>query len=317
MNKPHAPVALFTYNRPDHTLKTLESLSKNKLAQDTVLYVFCDGPKKDATPEERKKISEVRKIVKSKKWCRKVTVFEEPVNKGLADSIIDGVTKVVKKHGNIIVLEDDIVTSPGFLQYMNDALEKYKDEARVMHISGYQYPIQRSLPEAFFFTHISSWGWATWERAWNLLETNPKKLLHKVEELGELHDFDLKGAYKFSDQLHRNIDGSLYTWAIKWLSTVFLSNGLVLYPGKSLVVNIGFDDTGMNSGNETTYIVKRAATSIKIPEMKLEVNRPATREIILFFRKREVTMDGRGFKNLRKLQHELINRLWFGRWQRL
>src|SRR5690606_35679800 len=144
--------------------------------------ILSDGPRKDSSPIDKKKIAAVRQIISSKQWCGEVVIAEEKTNKGLADSILRGVTKVIKKHGRVIVLEDDIVTSTGFLKYMNDALNLYGNNDNVMSVSAYQYPIKRKLPETFFHSHISSWGWATWERAWSQLETDPKKLLNEVEK---------------------------------------------------------------------------------------------------------------------------------------
>ena len=120
-----APIVLFVYNRPQHTLRTLKALSQNVLAKDSDLYVFADGAKENADEETLKRIKEVREIVKSKEWCQKTILTEGKINKGLGNSIIDGVSKVVKEYGKVIVLEDDLVTSPYFLKYMNDALDIY------------------------------------------------------------------------------------------------------------------------------------------------------------------------------------------------
>ena len=155
-----APIVLFCYNRPKHTEQTLIALSNNLLADQSQLFIFCDGPKAYASDEQLSKIEKVRKLVKSKKWCRHVSIFENENNKGLANSVIDGVTKIVVEYGKIIVLEDDLVTSKHFLEYMNKSLQKYEFENNVMQISGYQFPIEEFKPnhESFFlpFTTTSS-----------------------------------------------------------------------------------------------------------------------------------------------------------------
>lgn len=279
----YAPVVVFAYNRPQHTLKTLESLSLNTLANKTDLYIFCDGPKRNASPEDKEKIKEVKRLVKCKKWCKRVIVQEEDTNKGLAKSIIDGVTKVVNKYGRIIVLEDDLITSAGFLLYMNVALDTYSRDNGVMHISAYQYPIKHKLPETFFLSHTSSWGWATWKDSWAKLSTNPRQLLKKIITTGRLNEFDLDGAYPYSQQLEMNITGQLNTWAIMWLASVFNNNGLVLYPGKSLVKNVGLDNTGVHSGDDTTYSVKDTAKSINVKRIEKKVSNDCASKVREFF----------------------------------
>lgn len=146
-----APIVLFTYNRPHHTQKTLQALMQNELADKSVLYIYCDGAKEHATETDKTNITEVRKVVRSKQWCKEVHIIEAEKNKGLAKSIISAVTEIVGKYGKIIVLEDDIITSKGFLRYMNDALSIYQTQDKVMHVSAYMYPHKERLPETFFF----------------------------------------------------------------------------------------------------------------------------------------------------------------------
>ena len=130
-----APVALFVYNRPDHTRQTLEALARNRGAETTTLYVFSDGPKPNASAEERQRIAVTRQLVCSQPWVRNIILVESDANRGLADSIVAGVQRVLAEHGRVIVLEDDIVTSPGFLEFMNRGLELYADDEKVMHLS--------------------------------------------------------------------------------------------------------------------------------------------------------------------------------------
>lgn len=145
-----SPIVLFAYNRPTHTQRTLDALSLNPEALESELYIYCDGPKSKMSDEDLKKINQVVDIAKGEKRFKTVEVRVGVKNKGLANSIIGGVTEIVEKHGRIIVLEDDIETSSGFLGYMNNALTLYENNDDVMHVSGYMYPTRQDLPETFF-----------------------------------------------------------------------------------------------------------------------------------------------------------------------
>jgi putative methyltransferase (TIGR04325 family) len=245
-----APIALFVYNRPRHTLQTLKALAKNALAKDTILYVFADGAKTDATPQQLKKITETRDIIKKQAWAKELHVFEKDTNAGLANSIIAGVSQVLQKHDTIIVLEDDILVSPYFLQYMNDGLEMYQHEKKVASIHGYNYPIENNqLPETFFVKGADCWGWATWVDRWTVFEQDAKKLMHALVTNNLINEFDIDGTYPYAAMLQNQIDGKVDSWAIRWYASAFLQNMYTLYPKKSLIYNIGIDDSGTHSGS--------------------------------------------------------------------
>jgi len=242
-----APIVLFVYNRPWHTKQTLDALKQNDLAQETIIYIYVDGPKLNAKPEDIEKTKEVRNIIKNVHGFSKVVVKEATENKGLAKSVLDGVSEVIDKFGKIIVLEDDIVTSPGFLRYMNDALNFYENEEKVMHISAYSPPVKQKLPELFFYEVMHCWGWGTWKRAWKKLNTSYTHILKILKEDKRLSHFDLDNSGMFLPQLHHNIIGKSNTWAILWYGSIYLANGLCLNPGTSLIQNIGHDGSGVNS----------------------------------------------------------------------
>src|SRR5882762_4319469 len=171
-----APIVFFAYNRPDHTRQVLESLSRNKLADESLLFIFIDGPKPTATEVDKAANEEVKKIVREKKWCKEVHITETKVNKGLIKAIVGGVTEIVNQFGKVIVMEDDLLLSPGFLKYMNDALTIYEDDPKVMHITAYSRPdIDTSeLKESTYFFYVTTtWGWATWKRAWDKYKLDP------------------------------------------------------------------------------------------------------------------------------------------------
>ncbi|MDR0677960.1 MAG: glycosyltransferase, partial [Holosporaceae bacterium] len=168
------PIVLFTHNRPRHTQQTIESLMKNDGASGSELFVFSDGGKNE---EDWNKVQKVREYLKTVSGFKKIEIFESKYNKGLTNSIVDGVTEIINKYGKIIVLEDDMVTSKYFLRYMNDALELYEHDEAVACITGYVYPIE-NLPETFFIKTGDCWGWATWKDSWNHFEIDGEKLLN-------------------------------------------------------------------------------------------------------------------------------------------
>lgn len=233
-----SPIVLFVYNRPWHTRQTVEALQKNELAQESELFIFSDGPKNEAAEEN---VREVRSYVRTISGFKKISIVEREKNWGLADSIIDGVTQVVNQYGRVIVLEDDLVTSPYFLKFMNDALEIYKDKEKVMHITGYMFPINpHGLEQTVFDKMSSGLGWGTWERAWRHFKRNPDELIKEFKH-GKINQFNLDGAYRFWDQVVANYKGRMKTWGVFWYATVFKQNGLCVHPSVSLVQHIGYD----------------------------------------------------------------------------
>lgn len=279
-----APVVLFVYNRPKHTLQTLQALQKNPEASDTDLFIFCDGAKPEASNLTLQKIQKVREVVRAEKWCKNVTIFESEVNKGLAQSIIEGVTKIVNKYKKIIVLEDDIETSPTFLRFMNKALNFYEKEENVMHISGYMFPVKIPLPDTFFFNTASCWGWATWQRAWQHFNPDTTFLLHEIESKNLTHQFAVEGASDHFNQLQANAEGTLKTWAVKWYASIFLRNGLCLHPQTSFTQNIGQDSTGVHSGSTDYYQIPALATQVNIEKIPLEESKTARNAVRNFWK---------------------------------
>jgi len=165
-----APIVLFVYNRPWHTRQTLEALAANFLADQSELFVFADGPKPEASRNDLDKIQEVRKIVKEKPWCKNVQLIESEVNKGLAQSVITGVTQIINQYGCIIVLEDDLIISPWFLTYMNEGLELYQTASNVYSINGYMFPIETDRTDTVLLPYTSTWGWGTWKNKWKTFD---------------------------------------------------------------------------------------------------------------------------------------------------
>ncbi len=245
-----APIALFVYNRPEHTRRTVESLIKNELSSESDLIVFSDGPKNEKAEAA---VGMVREYIKSVKGFKKITVVERSENFGLAKSIITGVSDVVEKYGCVIVMEDDLVSSPYFLRYMNDGLELYENCESVVSIHGYIYPLDERLAETFFLKGADCWGWATWKRAWRLFEPDGKKLLAELNARNLTTEFDFDGSYGYTQMLKHQIEGINDSWAIRWHASAFLKDKLTLYPGRPLVDNIGNDASGTHCPATDVY----------------------------------------------------------------
>ncbi|MFZ8801730.1 MAG: glycosyltransferase [Candidatus Calescibacterium sp.] len=269
-----APIVLFTYNRPWHLMQTVSALLKNFLASESEIFIFSDGPKDE---NDEAKVAEVRKYIKTIKGFKRIEIIERDKNWGLANNIIDGITKVVNQYGKVVVLEDDLVTSPYFLKFMNDGLNMYEEEEKVISVHGYVYPI-KGLPEIFFLRGADCWGWATWKRGWDLFEKDGKKLLDELEKRKLTKLFDFNGAYPYTKMLKDQVEGKVDSWAIRWYASAFIHEKLTLYPGISLVKHIG--DLGIHiKGNswwldfelsEKPIFVKRIPP-IEDPEVRKKI----------------------------------------------
>jgi hypothetical protein len=274
-----APIALFVYNRLDHTRQTLDALRKNILADQSDLIIFSDAAK---TEKQVKAVREVRECLPQIEGFKSITIVERPVNSGLANSIIDGVTKVCNDFGKVIVLEDDLVTSPYFLQYMNDALDFYVKEDNVVAIDAYMYPIKSSMPETFFLKDPGCWGWATWQRGWSLFEPDGDKLLAQLKRRNLEKVFDYDGSYPYTQMLIDQIKKKNNSWAIRWYANIFLQDKLALHVGKSLVLNIGNDNSGTHGGKTHLYNVELNTQPVKIQKISLQEDSFARKEIATF-----------------------------------
>ena len=258
-----APVALFCYNRLDTLQETLSALKANKLSAESDLYIFSDGAKGE---KDRDKVETVRDFIKDVTGFKSVTVRAAEKNRGLANSIISGVTEIVNRHGKIIVLEDDIVTAPFFLEWMNSALDLYENNDKVAGIQAWSPPAEfGERPETFFIREVGCWGWATWKRGWDLFEADGSKLLQKFNTRKMIADFNVYGSYPYYGMLKNQVAGRVDSWAIRWYASVFLKGKLGLQPGRSLVVNVGCQTGTHCEGAD--YIPVGEATDVA-PELK-------------------------------------------------
>jgi hypothetical protein len=237
-----APIALFAYKRPAHLQRTVATLRANAESAASVLTVFCDGPKsKDDMPA----VGEVRRVARAITGFARIELVEREHNAGLARSIIEGVSAQCDEHGHVIVIEDDLLVSPNFLGYMNAALRRYADEPRVMQVAGYMFPAAVHVADdALFLPVTSSWGWGTWSRAWALLDQHLGTWAGIQSDERQRRAFDLDGAYDYSGMVAAQQRGDVDSWAIRWYVSVFARQGLVLFPRRTLVENMGFDASG-------------------------------------------------------------------------
>ena len=263
-----APIVLFVYNRLDHTKQTIEALQKNYLASESELFIYSDAAK---NPEAKHAVNAVRAYLKSVDGLKKVSIIERDKNWGLASSIIDGVTTVVNEYDKIIVLEDDLVTSPYFLTFMNQSLDIYSDKKKVWHISGWNYDLElHTKEEAFFWRAMNCWGWATWKDRWSYYKKDVDAVLQNFTKQ-QKRDFTLNNTIpNLWEQVVANKTGQINTWAIFWSASIFEQHGLCLNPVVSYVENTGLDGSGTHGDvvqkctqNINEGLIKRFPQSIE------------------------------------------------------
>ena len=266
-----APVVVFSYNRPDHLRRTLDALAKNDLASESVLYVYCDGPKPDATEEQRQRIAANREVARATEGFKEMHVVEAQQNKGLANSIIDGVTEVINVYGKVIVLEDDLLTSPYFLRYMNAALDFYQNRPAVMSISANRPPVEKmEIPadysyDVFVCLRSYSTGWATWKDRWDRVDWSMDYFDDFLKHPEQVEAFNRAGD-DMTRLLQMHRDGKIDSWAMRFGFAHFKEHAVAILPCVSYVDNIGFDGTGRHSGiNLTNEYRNDLSLSVKDP----------------------------------------------------
>ena len=251
-----APIIAFAYDRPDHIRQTLCALSDNLYAQDSILYIYCDGPKPGASEEKIKAIEEVRRVVRSRNWCKETFVIEAPANKGLANSIISGVTEVIEKYGKAIILEDDLLTSKWFLKYMNEALDYYEPRKSVFSIGANRPPLSKmEIPadynyDVFVCLRSYSTGWATWKDRWEQVDWSMDYMDAFLSNPEQVKAFNRAGE-DMTRLLTMQRDGEIDSWAMRFGFAHFYQHAVAILPCNSYVDNIGFDGTGTHSGTST------------------------------------------------------------------
>lgn len=269
----YAPICLFVYNRYVHTKKTIESLLKSDICKYSDIYIFSDGPKSSKDIESVKK---VRRYINSIEGFKNIKIYESNINKGLANSVINGVTKIVNKYGSIIVIEDDLEFSNNFLSYMNEALKFYEHKQDIWSISGYtpNINIGREYKEdVYFIKRGCSWGWATWKNRWNSIDWDIDDYIEFKSNRSKVKDFNKTGS-DMSYMLELQIKGEIDSWAIRWCYNQWKQQKYTVYPVISKIQNIGTDDSGTHSGSTKGFntTLDKETKNIKLTN-KIETNK--------------------------------------------
>lgn len=267
MQYPLAPICLFVYAREALTRKTVESLLANPLAARSELHIFCDGPR----PGDECRVQAVRDYVRSIRGFCRVVIHEQETNQGLSRSIISGVSEVLQAHERVIVLEDDLRLSSGFLQYMNQALQTYADELRVMSVSGYSFPIRHGrgqVQDAAFGLRASSWGWGIWRDRWQAIDWQVTGYHRFRWNPVQRWRFN-RGGSDLARMLDRQMDGRIDSWAIRLCFHQFSHGLLDVFPVRSLVENIGFGEGAQHCQDDvrgwTTDLMTEVPQTFRLP----------------------------------------------------
>lgn len=277
-----APIALFAYRRPDHLAKTVAALRANQEAKESILYVFSDAAKDVASAKD---VDAVRAELQNIGGFAQVHLIFHEQNLGLAENITRGVSAVLSQHDSVIVVEDDVVVSAYFLLFMNEALALYADEKRVGSISGYCYPLSGVSAETFFIRGADCWGWATWRDRWRYYNPDGRTLLAELTERNLEQSFDFDGAMGYTQMLKDQIEGKNDSWAVRWHASCFLRDLLILYPGRTLVCNIGNDGSGTHATmSDESYTSALSARPIVLARIPIEQNATARAAILDFFK---------------------------------
>lgn len=262
-----SPVIIFVYSRLEHTKKLVTSLNDNKLLKESDVFVFSDSSNND---EIQREVLKVRNFVKSNIFSKNLKIIERKENFGLSKNIISGLNEVFLKYDKAIIIEDDLILSPYFLNYMNDALSIYSDSTEVASISGYMYPIksEKFSNRYFFLNLVESWGWATWKRAWQEMRLDSKELKEEIIYKNKKKMFSLNNKFDYFQMLEDNILKKNDSWAVRWYASTFLKGMITLFPNKSFVQNIGMDSSGEHCSPTSLYDtnVAKEYTQLKIQE---------------------------------------------------
>ncbi len=267
------PILLFTYKRLDALKKTIEALSANELADQSDLYIFSDGPK---TEKDAAAIQKVRAYLKTVQGFKNINIKASEGNKGLAKSIISGVSEVMKLSDKVIVMEDDLLTTSNFLTFMNNALTKYENEEKVFSVSGYSMNLNQDVnntSETYFLNRGWSWGWATWKSRWDDVDWEMKDYDIFKNDKRKKSEFAMGGS-DLNKMLRNQMEGALDSWAIRWFYHQFKVSGLTLYPVYSKVYNNGFDQLATHTtGSNNRYL------PLLDKDLSNEISYPKTIEI--------------------------------------
>jgi Glycosyl transferase family 2 len=289
------PIAVFAFNRPHHVNRLIDSLLDNELFSRSPVFVFCDGPRDE---KDQDAVAQTRSVARQRLGSH-AQIVESEVNKGLAQSIIAGVTELCGRYGRVIVLEDDLVLHPRCLGFLNAALRHYADDAGIYHVNAYRYPLPpASTPN--FSRLTSSWGWATWQRAWINFEPDATKLEHRIRDADLISELDFGGAFPYYRMLQNEAQGKIDSWAIRWYASTLLRGGLAICPNVSQVSNYGFDNTGVHCGVSSIFNVDLGTASEDWPPQVAE-DMLTYRQMRAFFRSIRGSFLRRALRKLKRM----------------
>lgn len=297
MNSLNTSIVIFAHTRPFHLEKTLESLLKNDLSQIENIRIYIDGPRNEI---QRKKVDETYSVANKFRVNFRWEVKKSNINLGLSNSIINGISDEFKSNEAVIIIEDDLVLSPNFVDFMTSGLHKFKSKNQVASIHGYLPSVESSIPpdEPFFIRGADCWGWATWKNRWNVAEWNATKLLADLHAKNLVYDFNLEDKFPFTQMLEECSLRKIDSWAIRWHAYNFLQNKLTLHPQYSLVSNEGFDNSGTHGTKTNSYKTNIYMGKIEIPDtIIIEESKQGLRYISSFY------------SNLANLKEPLIYRI--------
>jgi hypothetical protein len=250
-----APIVLFTYDRPDHTRRTLEALAANVGAEGSDLFVYSDGPK---TADREGLVRAVREYVGTVAGFKSVTLIEREQNMGLADSVISGVAEVLSRTGSLVVMEDDLLTSSNFLPFVNSALATYESRPDIFSVTGYNYPLKMPASyreDAYLSYRSSSWGWGTWEDRWSQVDWSVSDFDDFARD-PQAQALFRRGGNDLQRMLEMQMAGELDSWSIRFDYAHYKHNAFCVHPTVSKVQNIGFDGTGVHCSETHEYDVE-------------------------------------------------------------
>jgi hypothetical protein len=277
------PICVFTYNRLNETKQMLEALQKNYLAPESELFIFSDGPKNE---KDKIVINEVRQYIQSVKGFKSVEVLNSTVNKGLASSIIHGVSFILKRYEKVIVMEDDLIASQNFLNFMNQALDFYQNDQRIQSINGYSMKLKNKNHEVYFLMRTESWGWATWRNRWDpaIFDKNYLKEIIQTKP-SILKEFKKKCGADIPKMLLDSINNKNDSWYVRWAFDHFKNNHYAVFPTYSFISNIGYGENATHCKGINSYTsdpVNNDKTVFDFPNFH-PMDRRSNREFLSYF----------------------------------
>ncbi len=290
-----APIAIFAFNRPRHVDRLIDSLFSNEQFSRSAVFVFCDGPR---TARDQDAVALTRSVVRRRLGSH-AQITERERNTGLAQSVIVGVTDLCARYGRVIVLEDDLVLHSHCLGFLNAALRRYADEPGIYHVNAYRYPLPPAATPSFSRL-VSSWGWATWQRAWLNFEPDASELERRIRNADLISAMNFGDAFPYYGMLQSQARGKIDSWAIRWYASVLLQGGLAICPNVSQVRNYGFDNSGVHCGESSIYDVELGTASEQWPSHATE-DMLTYRQMQAFFRGIRGTMPRRLLQRLKRM----------------